>query len=69
MQARPLRVGAWEATRIMSSHRTRRIAAVLTGATLAAFLGMAADAGPRSGDAELTLLSSTSNRGEIEPCG
>lgn len=53
----------------MSSHRTRRIAAVWAGATLAALLGTAADAGPRSGDAELTLLSSTSNRGEIEPCG
>ena len=52
----------------MSSHRTGRFAAILAGVTLAAFLG-SADAGPRGQDAELTLLSSTSNRGEIEPCG
>ncbi|HWN81063.1 MAG TPA: hypothetical protein VNM87_03100 [Candidatus Udaeobacter sp.] len=52
----------------MSSHRTGRVAALFASACLAAFLGSAV-AGPRAQDAELTLLSSTSNRGEIEPCG
>jgi hypothetical protein len=57
----------------MSSHRTGRLSAVLFGATLAGaalagFLG-AAGAAPRAKDVELTVLTSTSNRGEIEPCG
>jgi hypothetical protein len=54
----------------MSIHRTRRLAGILGGAILLSFLGVAgAGAGPRAKDVELTLLSSTSNRGEIEPCG
>jgi hypothetical protein len=52
----------------MSSHRIGWVAAVFAGTALAAFLG-SAGAGQRAQDAELTLLSSTSNRGEIEPCG
>ena len=53
----------------MSNHRTRYLAGV-AGAVLLSFIAAAgAQAGPRAKDVELTLLSSTSNRGEIEPCG
>jgi len=52
----------------MFIHRSSWLAAIFAGATMAGFLG-AAGAAQRAKDVEVTLLSSTSNRGEIEPCG
>ena len=40
------------------------LALVLLGAGL-----VSADAAKRTKDLELTILSSTSNRGEVDPCG
>jgi hypothetical protein len=44
--------------------------AILAGATLAgSYASHPAGAARRTKDVELTLLTTTSNRGEIEPCG